>query len=135
MKACGLIVEYNPFHYGHLYHLQKAREISGADCIIAIMSGPFLQRGEPAIIDKFSRTWSALKSGVDIVLELPYFFAVQSSDLFAKGAILSLAEIGVSSICFGSESGKINHFLQSYTDIHANKSHYLTTLKQYLAEG
>ena len=84
MKACGVIVEYNPFHNGHLYHLQQARKISGADCIIAVMSGSFLQRGEPAIIDKFYRTKAALSAGADIIVELPYAYAVQSSEFFGK---------------------------------------------------
>src|SRR5690625_4243086 len=107
MKACGLIVEYNPFHNGHLYHLQQSKTLTKADCMIAVMSGSFLQRGEPAIIDKFHRAKAALKSGVDIVLELPYPYAVQSSDFFAKGAVFTLNEIGADSICFGSESGNI----------------------------
>lgn len=80
MQACGLIVEYNPFHNGHAYHIQESRKTSGADCIVAVMSGSFLQRGEPAIIDKFHRTKAALSAGVDVVLELPYLYAVQSSD-------------------------------------------------------
>ncbi|MFD2133019.1 nucleotidyltransferase family protein [Pseudogracilibacillus auburnensis] len=84
MKACGVIVEYNPFHNGHLYHVQKAKELSNANCMIAIMSGSFLQRGEPAIIDKFHRTKAALASGIDLVIELPYAYAVQSSAFFCK---------------------------------------------------
>src|SRR5690625_1365214 len=95
MKACGLIVEYNPLHNGHLYHIEKAKSISQADCMIAVMSGSFLQRGEPAIIDKFHRAKAALASGVDIIVELPYPYAVQSSELFAKGAIHTLQKIGV----------------------------------------
>ena len=94
MRACGVVVEYNPFHNGHLYHLQKWKELTNADCTIAVMSGHFLQRGEPAIIDKFHRTKAALAAGADIVIELPYVYAVQSSELFAKGAILSLHELG-----------------------------------------
>src|SRR5690625_4524738 len=107
VKACGLIVEYNPLHNGHVYHIQSAQKASQADCIIAVMSGPFLQRGEPAIIDKFYRAKAALVSGVDIVLELPYPYAVQSSQNFAKGAVRTLDEIGGSSICFGCETGNM----------------------------
>lgn len=135
MKACGLIVEYNPFHNGHLYHIQKAKEISQADCIIAVMSGAFLQRGEPAIIDKFHRTKAALASGVDIVLELPYLYAVQSSDYFAYGAVNTLNEIGVESICFGSESGSITNLIASYKHYKGKESVYKEKLKQYLDEG
>lgn len=135
MKACGLIVEYNPFHNGHAYHIQEAKKKTGADCVIAVMSGAFLQRGEPAIIDKFHRTKAALHSGIDIVIELPYAYAVQNSDLFAKGAVQSLYEIGVSSICFGSESGNITHFISSYNTFKEKETIYKETLHEYLAEG
>lgn len=135
MKACGLIVEYNPFHYGHLYHIQKAKELSGADCVIAIMSGSFLQRGEPAIIDKFYRAKAALKAGVDIVLELPYAYAVQSSTYFAHGAVLSLAKMGIHSLCFGSESGRIDEFLQSYSLVQKNEQFIKPAVKSYLNKG
>ncbi|HLQ72235.1 MAG TPA: nucleotidyltransferase family protein, partial [Bacillota bacterium] len=104
MQACGLIVEYNPFHNGHLFHIEKAKEISQAECIVAVMSGPFLQRGEPSIIDKYHRTMAALENGVDVVVELPFPYAVESSHLFAVGSVKTLHKIGVSSICFGSES-------------------------------
>src|SRR5690625_4124814 len=135
MKACGLIVEYNPLHNGHLYHIEKAKSISQADCMIAVMSGSFLQRGEPAIIDKFHRAKAALASGVDIIVELPYPYAVQSSHLFAKGSVHSLAELGVSSICFGSESGDISNFTTSYHLWKENDAIYTDRLKRYLSAG
>ncbi len=135
MKACGLIVEYNPFHNGHYYHIQQAKKTSNADCIITIMSGNFLQRGEPAIMDKFSRAKAALMSGADIVLELPYAYAVQNSDHFANGAVQTLHAIGVSSICFGSESGEIKHFINSYHTFQEKAAIYETTLKQWLDGG
>lgn len=135
MKACGLIVEYNPFHHGHAYHLQEAKKQTGADCMIAVMSGDFLQRGEPAIIDKFHRTKAALCAGIDIVIELPYAYAVQNSDLFAKGAVQSLYEIGVSSICFGSESGDISYFIAGYKTFKEQQPLYQKTLHHYLDEG
>ncbi|WP_099157977.1 nucleotidyltransferase [Virgibacillus ndiopensis] len=135
MQACGLIVEYNPFHNGHVYHLEEAKKNSNADCMITVMSGSFLQRGEPAIIDKFHRTKAALASGIDIVAELPYVFAVQSSDLFAKGSVQTLHELGVSSICFGSESGKISDFTTSYTTFKDHETHYKKTLQTKLDQG
>lgn len=135
MKACGLVVEYNPFHNGHQYHVNQAKQASNADCVIAIMSGPFLQRGEPAIIDKFHRAKAALHSGVDIVLELPYIFAVQSSEYFGMGAILTLNEIGVSHICFGSESGQIEDFTYSYHLLNKNKQKFDETIQYYLNQG
>lgn len=135
MRACGLIVEYNPLHNGHVYHIQSAKKVAKADCVIAVMSGPFLQRGEPAIIDKFHRTKAALANGVDIVLELPYSYAVQSSQRFAKGAVQTLHEIGVSSICFGSESGVITDFLNSYHLFKKNETLYTKTLQENLKLG
>lgn len=135
MKACGLIVEYNPFHHGHIYHIQEAQKVSDADCMIAVMSGSFLQRGEPAIMDKFHRAKSALASGVDVVLELPYTYAVQNSDLFAKGAVQTLQQIGVHNICFGSESGDISHFITSYTSFKENEPAYQHVLHEQLKKG
>jgi len=135
VKACGLIVEYNPFHHGHIYHIQEAQKVSGADCMIAVMSGSFLQRGEPAIMDKFHRAKTALASGADIVLELPYPYAVQSSDLFAKGAVQTLHEVGVENICFGSESGDISHFITSYTNFKESESSYKHVLHEQMKSG
>lgn len=135
MKACGLIVEYNPLHHGHVYHLQQSKQLSNADCLIAVMSGNFLQRGEPAIVDKFHRARAALSVGIDIVLELPYAYAVQSSEWFAKGAVHTLHAMGVSTICFGSESGKIEGFIKSYQQLESHELDYQQALKQFLSEG
>lgn len=135
MRACGLIVEYNPLHNGHLYHIERAKSISNADCMIAVMSGSFLQRGEPAIIDKFHRAEASLASGIDIIIELPYPYAVQSSHLFAKGSVNSLHELGVSTICFGSESGDISDFTTSYRLFKENEAVYKASLKDYLSDG
>jgi predicted nucleotidyltransferase len=135
MRACGLIVEYNPFHYGHLHHLETAKKESGADCMIAVMSGSFLQRGEPAIIDKVHRTRAALAAGVDIVIELPYRYAVQNSTIFAQGAIKSLYHMGASSICFGSESGEIMPFLLANQLIQQHKVQYEGLLQSHLKNG
>jgi len=135
MKACGLIVEYNPFHNGHVYHIKQSRKISQADCLIAVMSGSFLQRGEPAITDKFSRAKSALKSGADIVLELPYAYSVQSSKLFAQGTITILNELKINSLCFGSESGFINDFINSFETLKNKQNEYDTSLQLALEKG
>lgn len=103
MKACGVIVEYNPFHNGHRYHLQQAREQTSADVIVAVMSGNFLQRGEPAIVDKWTRAEMALLQGADLVIELPFAYAVQSADYFAAGAIKLLQALQVESLVFGTD--------------------------------
>lgn len=107
MKAVGLVTEYNPFHNGHLYHLNKAMELTGADISVAVMSGDFVQRGEPAVLDKYTRTSMALNSGVNLVVELPVNYAVSSAESFAAGALKVLDYIKADSIAFGSESGDI----------------------------
>ena len=107
MKAVGLVTEYNPFHNGHLYHLNKAMELTGADISVAVMSGDFVQRGEPAVLDKYTRASMALNSGVNLVVELPVNYAVSSAESFAAGALKVLDYIKADSIAFGSESGNI----------------------------
>ena len=135
MKACGVIVEYNPYHNGHVHHIKETKKVSQADCIIAVMSGPFLQRGEPAIIDKFARAKAALESSVDIVMELPYLFAVQNSDIFAQGAVEILHKMGVSSICFGSESGDITQFENGVKQLIHNQEDYDETFRTFINKG
>ncbi|MDD2592225.1 MAG: nucleotidyltransferase family protein, partial [Erysipelotrichaceae bacterium] len=95
MKISGIVVEYNPLHYGHIYHIQKTREITNCDILIAVMSGNFVQRGEPALIDKWQRTKAALDNGVDIVIELPFIYCNQSAKQFAQAAItlLNIAKV------------------------------------------
>ena len=108
MKITGIIAEYNPFHNGHLYQIRKARESTGADYIIVVMSGNHMQRGTPALIDKYSRAKMALSGGADMVIELPTCYATASAEYFAMGAISILNQLGcVDSVCFGSESGDI----------------------------
>lgn len=104
MKSCGIIVEYNPFHNGHVYHAEMARNMTQSDVVIAVMSGNFLQRGEPALIDKWSRAEAALRNGVDLVVELPFAWAVQSADYFAKGGIQLLQSLHCDTLCFGTDS-------------------------------
>lgn len=135
MNVCGLVVEYNPFHYGHLHHLTKSKEIANADCMIAVMSGNFLQRGEPAVIDKIHRTKAALQAGADIILELPYAYTVQHSSHFATGAIHSLSELGASSVCFGSESGDIQPFLDASEKLAQHRTAYKAYIDDYLKQG
>lgn len=106
MNIAGVIVEYNPFHEGHRYHIKKTKELTGCDAVIAVMSGNFVQRGIPAVIDKWNRTKMALLSGVDLVIELPVLYSLSSAEFFSYGAISLLESLGaVNSICFGSECG------------------------------
>jgi len=104
MKTCGIIAEYNPFHNGHKYQLQEARKQSQADVMIVVMSGNFLQRGEPAIIDKWKRAEEALHHGADLVIELPIHWALQSADYFAKGGIQLLHALHCDSFSFGTDN-------------------------------
>ncbi|MCL2852983.1 MAG: nucleotidyltransferase [Defluviitaleaceae bacterium] len=108
MKIIGIVAEYNPFHNGHLYHLEQARAKTGASHAIAVLSGNFVQRGEPAIIDKNARVLMALRAGVDVVVELPYMYALSSAGYFAGGAVSLLHNMGVvNCIAFGAEA-KVN---------------------------
>ena len=87
MKVVGIIAEYNPFHKGHAYHLKKTQQQTQADYVIIAMSGNFVQRGAPALLDKYNRTQMALCCGADLVLELPVLFASSSAEYFAKGGV------------------------------------------------
>ena len=87
LNVCGVICEYNPFHIGHEYQLAEAKKQTSADYMIAVMSGNFVQRGEPAAFDKWARAEMALRSGADMVLELPAVYALSSAEYFATGAV------------------------------------------------
>ncbi|MBM7644246.1 putative nucleotidyltransferase [Scopulibacillus daqui] len=135
MKAAGVIVEYNPLHNGHLHHIQKTREQTQADVLIAVMSGYFLQRGEPALVSKWLRTKFALLAGIDIIIELPYAFSTQKAEIFANGAVSILGALDVSDICFGSEQGEITPFENTVALIDQLGDQYNHQLKTYLKEG
>ncbi|MBR4769137.1 MAG: nucleotidyltransferase family protein [Lachnospiraceae bacterium] len=106
MKICGLITEYNPFHNGHVHHMKEAREKTGADYLVVVMSGDFVQRGAPAIIDQYQRTKMALDGGADLVLQLPAPFSTSSAEIFSKAAVNLLHQLGcVDAIAFGAERG------------------------------
>lgn len=136
MKLVGLIAEYNPFHNGHQYHIEKALEITGADAAIVVMSGNFVQRGTPAIMPKHLRTEAALKAGASLVLELPVCYATGSAEFFAYGAISILDKLGcVDSICFGSECGNIKVLQDLAKIIHQEPKLYKDSLNEYLRQG
>lgn len=109
MKIVGIIAEYNPFHNGHAYQIERIRETTGADYIIAAMSGDFTQRGEPAIIDKYARTQMALSCGVDLIVELPALWAVSSAEFFARAGVCLFDQMGcVDELCFGAETDNVS---------------------------
>ncbi len=108
MKICGLVAEYNPFHNGHVHHMEEARKLTGCDYIIVVMSGDYVQRGTPAVIDKYERTAMALDGGADLVLEIPTLFSTASAETFATAAMSLLTQLGcVDSVCFGTELGDL----------------------------
>ena len=135
MKAVGLVTEYNPFHNGHLYHLNKAMELTGADISVAVMSGDFVQRGEPAVLDKYTRTSMALNSGVNLVVELPVNYAVSSAENFAAGALKVLDYIKADSIAFGSESGDIERLSKIAHVLCDNEDTVYKEISKYTANG
>ena len=135
MKATGIIVEYNPFHNGHLYHLQQTKKETEADMIIAVMSGNFLQRGEPALVSKWARTKMALEGGADIVVELPYVFATQKAETFAFGAVSILDALLVDRLCFGSEHGKIEAFTETLAYLQNHKQPFDQNIRDALKQG
>lgn len=135
MKVVGLVTEYNPFHNGHLYHLNKAMELTGADISVAVMSGDFVQRGEPAVLDKYTRTSMALNSGVNLVVELPVNYAVSSAESFAAGALKVLDYVKADSIAFGSESGNIERLSKLAHILCDNEDTLYKEISKYTANG
>jgi len=136
MKVAGIIAEYNPFHNGHKYHINKVRETTGVDYCIVIMGGDFTQRGEPAIIDKYMRAEMALRCGADLVLELPVCFACSSAPGFAESAVSLLDDLGVVDyLAFGSECGDISMLKEASNILAKEPSTYSTALKAGIRSG
>jgi predicted nucleotidyltransferase len=135
MKSLGVIVEYNPFHNGHLFHLEQSKQATNADVVIAVMSGQFLQRGEPALVSKWTRTKMALANGVDIVVELPYAFATQKAEIFASGSISILSGLKCDTVCFGSEQGNIQDFERTVRLMEDKKEAYDLLVQELSKKG
>lgn len=136
MKVAGIVAEYNPFHNGHKYHIEETKKQTGADYIIAIMSGDFVQRGAPAIMDKYDRAFCALSSGCDLVLELPVVYSTASAEFFADGAVQILDGLGVCDyLSFGSEAGKLTE-LDKIASILVNEPEkYQELLRKHIKSG
>ena len=107
MKITGIIAEYNPFHQGHIYHIQKAKEITQCDCLVIILTGCFSQRGLPSLLTPYDKTKLALQYGANLVLECPVCFGAQSADYFAKYNLQALSCLPIDTLCFGSETNDI----------------------------
>ncbi len=136
MKITGIITEYNPFHFGHEFHVKSSKEKTSADAIICVMSGNFVQRGIPSITDKWSRTKMALLGGVDLVIELPSIYCVSSAEYFAFGAISILDSLNVvDNICFGSECGDITVLKEISKILFTEPLEFKESLKEELALG
>ncbi len=134
MKSVGIICEYNPFHNGHLYHLNKVKELFPDSVIVLVMSGNFTERGDASLLDKWDKTEIALYYGVDLVIELPFVFATQSADVFARASIEILHNLKVDNIVFGSETNNIE-LLKKVAKIQLEDKEYNKLVKNYLDEG
>lgn len=133
-KLC-IISEYNPFHFGHLYHLNESISQTDTDFKVAIISGNFVQRGEPSIINKWEKAKVALSAGFDLVLELPTLYAISSAENFASGSIKIADQIGSNYISFGTESGDLEKLKKLSSLINKNEKEYITNVKEKIAEG
>lgn len=136
MKVNGIVAEYNPFHNGHAYQLQHAKEATGADYTIIAMSGNFVQRGAPALLDKFTRAKMALENGADLVLELPTCYSASSAEFFARGAVALFDKLRlVTNLCFGSECGDIEVLSQIAEIFYTEPEAYAESLRFNLKKG
>ncbi len=134
MEIIGIIAEYNPFHNGHLYHINKIKELYPDSLIVLVLNGYFTQRGIISVLSKEDKTNISLNNNIDIVLELPFIYGTQSSDIFAYNSIKLLNELKVNRIVFGSESNNLD-LLNKVVDIELNDPEYETRLKEYLSDG
>ena len=133
MKVCGVICEYNPFHNGHQYQLERARALTGADYVVCAMSGPFMQRGDAAVTDKWTRAQMALQGGADLVLELPALFAVRPAQDFAFGGVALLDALGVvTHLSFGAEDDDLDRLYRFATPETPDEA---AAIQRYLDEG
>lgn len=136
MSVLGIIAEYNPFHNGHKYHLEQSKKLCDADSVVCVMSGNFIQRGEPAIVDKWARAEMALISGADLVIELPVVYSMSSAEYFAFGAVKILDSLGIiDCICFGSECGSIDKLYIIADILNTQPESFKISLKEHLAKG
>lgn len=133
-KIIGIVAEYNPFHNGHLYQIKKIREKYKDATIVVVSSSSFTQRGEISLLNKFDKTKVALNNGVDLVIELPYVYSTQSSDIFASAAIKILNYLKINTLCFGTERDNIDD-IKICAQTQLNNPEYDILVKKYLNDG
>ena len=134
-NTIGIIAEYNPFHYGHEFLIRKAKELSGAEHVIVVMSGDFVQRGEPAVFSKFLRAKMAVSCGADAAIILPVMYSTGSAEYFARAGISILDKLGVPAVCFGSECGEMQPLYDIARALSVEPAKYQTILQSFLREG
>lgn len=135
MKILGIVAEYNPFHTGHVYHIKRAKQMIQPDFTVVVMSSSFVQRGEPAIINKWTRSRIAVLNGADLIIELPLIAAVESADYFAHYSMLLLNEMGVTDLVFGSEDGHIETFTDIAAALAQHSDIYNRMVRSYMHQG
>jgi len=136
LKVAAIISEYNPLHNGHIYHINRTKKETGAEAVISIMSGNFVQRGIPALIDKWKRTDFALENGIDLVIELPSLYSLSSAEFFAYGAVSLIQSLGVvDTLSFGSECGDVDLLFTIARILVEEPQEFKDNIKYYLREG
>lgn len=136
MKIGGIIAEYNPFHNGHRYLIEEYKKQHGITHLVVAMSGNFVQRGGPSVFEKFSRAEMALREGADLVVEIPAYFATQTAELYARGAVMTLDSLNcLESVCFGSESGRIDELEEVANILVDKKEEFERVLEDKLSKG
>ena len=135
-KIVGIIAEYNPFHNGHVYHIQNTKEQTGADCIVAVITGNFTQRGNSSVVNKWEKTKMAIAGGADLVIELPTIYSISSAENFADGAVKVLDSLGiVDTISFGMEAEDLSSLNNIATVLYSEPPEYVSVLMHELQKG
>ena len=135
-NVVGIVAEYNPFHNGHAYHLEEAKELAKADYVIAVISGNFVQRGNVSLIDKWEKANMALTNGADLVIELPTVYSISSAENFAFGAVKILDSLNiVDSICFGTEINELQILDKCADILYRQPQKFVNLLNHELSKG
>ena len=135
-KVLGIIAEYNPFHNGHLYQIEEAKKQTGAEYVVAVISGNFAQRGNTSLVNKWIKTQMALENGIDLVIELPTVYSISSAENFAEGAIKILESLKiVDTLCFGTETGDFAALNNIANVLYNEPKEYITLLNHELGKG